>query len=554
MARTVLRDRVIFGKTITELGKAWTVHLENYSSKLHTPSAITFAFVSTHNNFAFDKMGRLFNRTSPMIKLPEGTREDDHLALLGVLNSSTACFWLKQVSHDKGNRGGERSTARYAWESFYEFTGAKLEQFPLPASLPLEFGRELDALAHKLATAEPSAICADVVPTRERLDAAHAEHERIQGRMIALQEELDWDVYRRYRLLTDSEARDLIAKPEIVPELKLGERAFEILLAERMDGAEGERQWFERHRSAPITEIPTRWPDDYRVVVENRIKTIERDRNIALIERPECKRRWQSEPWETKEREGLTNWLLDRCEERSLWFGPDGNPRPITVNRLADRLRENPDIVSVARLLSGPDADLADVLTDITADEHVPYPAQLRYTGEGLLKRAIWEQTWELQRAEDRTGTRLDIPVPPKYKNTDFRKPSYWRQRGKLDVPKERFISYPLASPDTDDALLLGWAGWDHREQAHALITVIDERSTTDGWGTDRLRPLLAGLSEVMSWVRQWHTEVDPHFGQTPADAYDAYLTAQRETHALTEESLRTWTPPQPPRGRRPRS
>ena len=67
-----------------------------------------------------------------MVKLPESATEDDYLALLGVLNSSTACFWLKQVSHDKGNRGGERSTARFAWENFYEFTGTKLEQFPLP--------------------------------------------------------------------------------------------------------------------------------------------------------------------------------------------------------------------------------------------------------------------------------------------------------------------------------------------------------------------------------------------------------------------------------------
>ena len=81
-----------------------------------------------------------------------------------------------------------------------------------------------------------------------------------------------------------------------------------------------------------------------------------------------------------------------------------------------------------------------------------------------------------------RTGQRLDIPVPPKYKKEDFLRTSYWNQRGKLDVPKERFISYPGASPDSDDSLLLGWAGWDHREQAHALITLIEERSTTDGW------------------------------------------------------------------------
>ena len=121
----------------------------------------------------------------------------------------------------------------------------------------------------------------------------------------------------------------------------------------------------------------------------------------------------------------------------------------MTANRLADRLRADPDVVSVARLLAGPDADLADVLKDITADEHVPFLAQLRYKGEGLLKRALWERTWYLQREEDRTGKRLDIPVPPKYTSADFLKNSYWRQRGKLDVPKERFISYPMAGPDS---------------------------------------------------------------------------------------------------------
>jgi len=364
--------------------------------------------------------------------------------------------------------------------------------------------------------------------------------------MIALQEELDWDIYQRYGLISDSEAVALIASLESVPDLRLGERAFEFLLAERLDGAQGEKQWFERHRSAPITEIPAHWPDTYRAAVAKRIEFIRSDQNIGLIERPECKRRWESEvdPWEKKERVALTAWLLDRCEDKSLWYGPDGQPRPLTVNNLADRLRADTDFVSVARLLAGPDADLADVLASILDVEHVPYLAQFRYKGEGLLKRAVWEQTWNLQREEDRTGKTLDIPVPPKYTSADFHKPSYWRHRGKLDVPKERFISYPGASPDSDDSLLLGWAGWDYREQAYALITLITQRSTTDGWGVDHLTPLIAGLAEVMPWVRQWHNEIDPSFGQSPADAYDEFLTAQRLTHHLTDQDLASVKPP----------
>ena len=39
----------------------------------------------------------MFKQSAPIIKLPADASEDDHLALLGLLNSSTACFWMKQV-------------------------------------------------------------------------------------------------------------------------------------------------------------------------------------------------------------------------------------------------------------------------------------------------------------------------------------------------------------------------------------------------------------------------------------------------------------------------
>ena len=48
--------------------------------------------------------------------------------------------------------------------------------------------------------------------------------------------------------------------------------------------------------------------------------------------------------------------------------------------------------------------------------------------------------------------------------------------------------------------------------------------------------------------------EVDPTFGQSPADAYDGYLTSERESRNLTEDALRAWQPPQTQRGRRLRS
>jgi hypothetical protein len=554
--RRILQTRRRFGVMVETIASIrWYEYRELYREKLGLSPAIAFAEIKTHNNFALSHQGGVFNRSAPVIKLPEGATVDDHQALLGVLNSSAACFLLKQVCQPKGGSGIGRGVQDEPWEERFVFTVTRLEQFPLPAELPLKFGREMDGLAQRLAAVEPSAVCADGVPTRGRLDVTQAEHGRIRRRMIALQEELDWNVYWQYGLLDGTEAPELMAKPESIPELKLGDRAFEIALARRLKSGEQETQWFARHGSTPITEIPAHWPQDYRDVVAKRIETIERRRDIALIERPECKRRWQSEPWEKKERAALRNWLLERCEGRGLWYATDhqGNqqPRSMTVNRLADRLRGDADVVSVARLFSGSDADLADVLKEIIADEHVPFLAKLRYSGTGLLKRLLWEKTWDQQREEDRTSQRLEIEVPPKYKPADFIKTSYWSQRGKLDVPKERFISYPGASPDSDDSLLLGWAGWDQREKAYALITLIEERATTDGWNVAKLTPLLAGLLEVMPWVRQWHNKIDDNFRASPAQEYDAYLTSQREKYGLTEEDLHAWTPPVVRRQRR---
>ena len=147
-------------------------------------------------------------------------------------------------------------------------------------------------------------MCAEGVPTREGWIAARAEYGHIRGRMIALQEELDWDVYRRYGLLDDAEAAELIAEPVSVPELRLGERAFEIVLARRMAEARSRRSGSSGTGPRRSPRYPRTGPSAYKAVVAKRIETIENRRDIALIERPECKRRWQSEPWEVKERSG----------------------------------------------------------------------------------------------------------------------------------------------------------------------------------------------------------------------------------------------------------
>ncbi|MER6409702.1 BREX-2 system adenine-specific DNA-methyltransferase PglX [Streptomyces humidus] len=560
--RVLLAARKTFQGLMEDAGRVWWEYMQHTKSAYETPLSIVFTNVATHAHFCLDRGGRVFDAHAPVIKLPEGVGEDVHLALLGVLNSSTACFWLKQVSQDKGNRGGERSTGRYAWESYYEFTGAKLQVFPLPERLPLELGREIDALARQMESQKPSVVSGTEVPLREVLDEARARHDSIQGRMIALQEELDWQVYGFYGLLSDAEAARTVtpAQAEIAPpEVQLGERAFEIAIAPQAEDDEAVEQWFRRHNSTPVGDIPTSWPDWYREIIQARIHLIKNREGIALIERPECKRRWSVDPWEKKERAALRNWLLDRCENQELWYEVrEGlkRPRPMTVNYLADQLSTDEDFVSVAALyasdhLGKPDLPLAQILTEVIADEHVPYLAAMRYKDPGLRKRAQWEEVWRQQREEDRTGQRLDIPVPPKYTSADFTRASYWSNRGKLDVPKERFISYPEAGPDSDLTLMLGWAGWDHKDQAQALFELLAARTTRDGWSSERVVPLLAGLHEVMPWVRQWHGEYDDEWGDVPADELEAEYENQLRKHQVGVEELKAWRPVRKTRGRK---
>ncbi|MFI7243259.1 BREX-2 system adenine-specific DNA-methyltransferase PglX [Streptomyces qinglanensis] len=567
--RTVLRERLDFGETPEQRGLSWSSHSMFFPKRYRKLLSIAYGEVSTHNHFALNRGGKVFKQTAPVINLPDQDTEDRHLEVLGLLNSSTACFWLKQVSHDKGIRGEGGGFTSDEWERFYQFSSTKLQQFPVSDRAPLSLSRELDRLAQELAQHEPSAIATASTPTRAALDAAKAAQERIRSRMVLLQEELDWTVYGAYGLLTPREvARTTLTgdpgqlNDADVPQLKFGQRAFEIVMKQKVDSGELDTAWFDRHGSTEtaVAEVPEDWPDTYKEVVKARLDVIDSHRDIRLIERPEYKRRWSTEPWEKREAAALRNWLLNAAEREELWFEERGEytaPRTLTVFQLADALRHDEDFQAVAALyaadhLGKSDASLATVLAAVIEPEHVPYLAALRYKEPGLRKRAQWEEVWEQQREEDRTGERLDIKIPPKYTGADFLKHSYWSNRGKLDVPKERFISYPGASSDGDPSLLLGWAGWNHRDQAEALVNLINDRSSVDGWSHEdpRFIPLLAGLREIMPWVHQWYDEYDPEWGDNPAQEFQAALNLACTERSLSDSDLRDWRPEKKRRGR----
>ncbi|MBX6767640.1 MAG: SAM-dependent methyltransferase, partial [Actinomadura rubrobrunea] len=216
---------------------------------------------------------------------------------------------------------------------------------------------------------------------------------------------------------------------------------------------------------------------------------------------------------------------------------------------LYDRLRAH-DGVEEALKLYAANAEPIETLRTLLDEEHVPYLSSFYLRASGLRKQAAWEDVWELQRREDAQGESLAIPVPPRFVSSDFLRVGYWRQRGKHNVPNERFISYPGTFPWGD--MLLGWAGWNHRERAEALVELIERSQDLYPAPRGYVIPLLAGLAELLPWVRQWHGEVDPAFGMSPAEAFTAYVEAKQAEYGISDEDLRSWRP-EPPRRGRPR-
>ncbi len=136
-------------------------------------------------------------------------------------------------------------------------------------------------------------------------------------------------------------------------------------------------------------------------------------------------------------------------------------------------------MAAVAGVWSGAGAatDLTTVAEKLLRANALPDNPYRVYTAEGIRKLDEWKRVWALQDQEDagtsqlidpRTGEPLrdpatgqvtnTIPLPPKFEKGDFQS-VYFATRGKLNVPRERFIVYADLSP-----AMYGWNGWRDRE------------------------------------------------------------------------------------------
>ena len=239
-------------------------------------------------------------------------------------------------------------------------------------------------------------------------------------------------------------------------------------------------------------------------------------------------------------------------------------PALVSTNQLAAVVETDADFLRVAEIYSGgPGFSVSKLVRELVEAESVPFLPFQRYKDTGLRKRQDWEHIWALQRKEDAIEAEVrgrnpavseeeikeltkkrqreevgDIPVPPKYASGDFKKSDWWKLRGKLDVPKERWIMYPGAAREGDPSPLIAWAGWDHLQQAKALAEYYVDASQNRGWEAEQLKPLLAGLAELLPWLKQWHNEFNSDVGMGFGDYLAGFLDDEARKQGTTVEAL----------------
>ncbi|OEZ83350.1 modification methylase PaeR7I [Janthinobacterium sp. HH104] len=595
------------GKTRKECGDQWWTWYRWVPSKYRDPLTITFAEVATHNHFVLDRGDKVFKQTAPVIKLPTGTSLDEHLALIGLLNSSVACFWMKQVSHQKQMMGGDGIRISEKSKVPFQFASTRLQQLPIPEnwnshvlkSRLIDLSREMDRLAHESSLLRASIVIENSLATDADVgkawDDALVLRQLGRSNSILLQEEIDFLCYAMYGLAVDA---DLLSEPSSWSvQLEPGARPFCILGQKNVDGFD-----------VP-TSVPADWPEDMRAVWARRMQAIQNIPSLRTIEDPHYKRRWIG-------RQGLFNhgakaneftnalrdWMLNRLEAPEFWPSSiDQPPQLSSSSRLAEAVSHDVQFMQIATLYAGhTDFDLPQLVAELVAAESVPALPVQCYSDTGLRKRGQWHDTWSLQRREDgidvqvvadiAEGLRVElgkdarqrfhiaagkslseeaeawveqqlvaeirrnqnerkateigsIPVPPKYTNKDFLKADFWRLRGGMDVPKERWISYLGCERGSDGSLVIAWAGWDHLQQATAVASYYVDMKDGEGWEPLRLQPLLASLLELVPWLVQWHNELDPVFGERMGDYYRGFVVEEAHALGFTLDDLRALKP-----------
>lgn len=376
-----LSDVVIFGKTKSESGIAWWEYTDPYPEKNTPPKFISLPELATHAHAVVNSEQRIFNQKAPVLKLQREASEADHHLLAALFNSSGALFWFKMVCFSR------RESEEASSDTYFEFAGRKVQEMPMPSPVAAAMRGKPEPLSGRLLALScacwtrgqqlPSFALAAIYESadeayntwnislpghvapnrglippfittaqlRARIDTAVKHREQLRAEMIALQEEMDWLVYRAYGLGSSqapSASVDWIATDDrsVIPPITEEQRPFRFWAA-----ADGD---FDK----ACALIPVEWSEPRRKLWCARLQCIRDDEHVRRIEAPVYKRRWD-EQWKVSNRwmhgpvayaqelvDAFRWWLAEKAE----WHLEHKAKGPLSFDIWSTALADDPRI------------------------------------------------------------------------------------------------------------------------------------------------------------------------------------------------------------------
>jgi type I restriction-modification system DNA methylase subunit len=474
--KSVLSDRPqLGGMSQVEFGLEW-YEFYRFTKRGQTP-CLTFPEISTHAHFTPNFTPRVFTQKAPLIKLSDTHGPAHYHLLSGLLNSSTALFWLKQVCFSK------RESEEGATDTYFEFAGNKVSQLPVPAlvaealrakELPAavaalarlaeetwQRGQELPSLALRKLFEKAGEAYTDwnralpgwVAPhaesekpfvttaaLRAQFGAAITRREVLRAEMIARQEEMDWLCYQAYGLVSDRDqvTGDKMEESDVTLAREL--RPF-VLWAE----AGGDFD-------TATALIPRDWSRIKKDLWRARLACIRDNEHIRRLEQPVYKRRWDEQwkvgnCWEcgpiayaAELVDAFAWWLSEKAEwhlEHELAGGP------VEFDAWADDLWGDARIAAAWPLAADSIAQVehhklrlkAERDGEDPAEVAAPAPVATPAAWRRFLKETVDEQTVPAAIPPGRAWD--DLARTSQYGLAELRKAE--KVRGKLNVPRERF-------------------------------------------------------------------------------------------------------------------
>jgi hypothetical protein len=473
----ILENCVISGSTKKkETNLRWFEFRRLARAKFASRFNLILPQIATHTHFALADHTVAFKEKAQAIALRREFTEKETILLLAFLNSSGVLGWLKQECFSK------REAEEAETDTYYEFSGGKVEQIPIPdlicqalkgtqnnesdrlAILAQAITRRaqeasqlaLSALFAKSGEAyhdwnaklsgftSPDRSLVEAFTTaselRESYERLLSRRERLLSEMIALQEEIDWTVYCINGWLASEDAAIRACDhPSYVAREQLPFRLWAVTQGRYELAAE---------------LIPSQWAAEWKQLWRARLAAIRDDPRIRRLEQALYKRRWD-EQWKLGNRwtfgrvayaaefiDAFEWWLSEKAE---WWLEHKATGGPVSIQQWVTALWNDTRMQAAWTVV-------AEEYSFLIRDK-----AQKR-ASQGVAPLGLEDPTADLssfnkafKRIIDEETVPQGIPSAVPYEKLEARSKGMISAkvkalRGKLNVPRERFH---LRAPET---------------------------------------------------------------------------------------------------------